>query len=93
MKVLTIEVRLYASWIQSLKEKRMVTKSLVSKLINKFHVSAAEIDAQDVHKTIVIGIAVIVDSQKKADQMEECIVNFIEDSTEAQILEIVSEIR
>lgn len=93
MKVLTIEVKLYASWIQSLKEKRMVIKSLVAKLINKFHVSVAEIDAQDVHKTIVIGIAMIVDSQKKADQMEECIVNFIEDSTEAQILEIVSEIR
>ena len=93
MKVLTIEVKLYASWIQSLKEKRMEIKSLVAKLINKFHVSVAEIDAQDVHKTIVIGIAVIVDSQKRADQMEECIVNFIEDSTEAQILEIVSEIR
>lgn len=93
MKVLTIEVKLYASWIQSLKEKRMVIKSLVAKIINKFHVSVAEIDAQDVHKTIVIGIAVIVDSQKKADQMEECIVNFIEDSTEAQILEILSEIR
>lgn len=93
MKVLTIEVKLYASWIQSLKEKRMVIKSLVAKIINRFHVSVAEIDAQDVHKTIVIGIAMIVDSQKKADQMEECIVNFIEDSTEAQILEIVSEIR
>ena len=93
MKILTIEVKLYAPWIQSLKEKRMVIKSLVAKIINKFHVSVAEIDAQDVHKTIVIGIAVIVDSQKKADQMEECIVNFIEDSTEAPILEIVSEIR
>ena len=93
MKVLTIEVKLYAPWIQSLKEKRMVIKSLVAKIINKFHVSVAEIDAQDVHKTIVIGIAMIVDSQKKADQMEECFVNFIEDNTEAQILEIVSEIR
>ena len=93
MKVLTIEVKLYAPWIQSLKEKRMVIKSLMAKIINKFHVSVAEIDAQDVHKTIVIGIAMIVDSQKKADQMEKCFVNFIEDNTEAQILEIVSEIR
>ena len=93
MKVLTIELKLYAPWIQSLKEKRMVIQSLVAKIINKFHVSVAEIDALDVHKTIVIGIAMIVDSQKKADQMVECIVNFIEDSTEAQILEIVSEIR
>ena len=93
MKVLTIEVKLYAPWIQSLKEKRMVIKSLVAKIINKFHVSVAEIDAQDVHKTIVIGIAMIVDSEIKGDLMEECFVNFIEDSTEAQILEIVSEIR
>lgn len=93
MKVLTLEIRLYASWIQSLKEKRMVVKSILGKLINTFHVSAAEIDCQDVHKTIIIGIAAIVSSNANADQLEESILEFIEMNTEAQIMDSVSEIR
>ncbi len=52
--------RLRASWVHSLKEKRMIVKSLVAKLQNKYHVSAAEIDEQDKHQIIVIGIAAIV---------------------------------
>ena len=36
--------RLRAPWVHSLKEKRMIVKSLVAKLRNRFNVSAAEID-------------------------------------------------
>ena len=53
----------------------------------------AEIDAQDVHKTIVIGIAAIVDNNKRADQLEEAILNYVEMNTEAEIIDSVSEIR
>ena len=52
--------RLRASWVHSLKEKRMIVKSLIAKLQNRFHVSAAEIDEQDTHQIIVIGVAAIV---------------------------------
>ena len=93
MKVLTLEIKLDGSWIQTLKEKRMVVKSLLGKLSNQFKISVAEIDAQDVHKTIVIGVAAIVENNKKADQMEEAIIDFIEMNTEAVIVDIVSEIR
>lgn len=37
MKILAIEIKLYASWVQSLKEKRMIVKSIVGKLWNKFN--------------------------------------------------------
>lgn len=93
MKVLTLEIKLDGSWIQTLKEKRMVVKSLIGKLSNHFKISVAEIDAQDVHKTIVIGVAAIVENNKKADQMEEAIIDFIEMNTEAVIVDIISEIR
>ena len=93
MKVLTLEIKLDGPWIQTLKEKRMVVKSLIGKLSNHFKISVAEIDAQDVHKTIVIGVAAIVENNKKADQMEEAIIDFIEMNTEAVIVDIVSEIR
>lgn len=88
-----MQITLYASWTQSLKEKRMVIKSIIAKISNHFKVSVAEIDAQDVHKTIVIGIAAIVDSNKRADQLEEAILNYVEMNTEAEIIDSVSEIR
>jgi len=51
---------LHTPWVHSLKEKRMIVKSLIAKLQNKFHIFAAEIDEQDIHQIIVIGVAAIV---------------------------------
>ena len=59
MNIATITFRLRASWVHSLKEKRMIVKSLTAQLQNRFHVSAAEIDEQDIHQIIVIGVAAI----------------------------------
>ena len=60
MNIAAMTFRLRASWVHSLKEKRMIVKSLTTQLQNKFHVSAAEIDEQDTHQIIVIDAAVIV---------------------------------
>ena len=85
--------RLRASWVHSLKEKRMIVKSLVAKLQNKFHVSAAEIDEQDVHQMIVIGVAAIVPHNAFADSLMDEISLFVEENTEAEIVEEEREIR
>ena len=75
--------RLHASWVHSLKEKRMIVKSLISKLQNKFHVSAAEIAEQDTHQIIVIGVAGIVPHNAMADSLMDEISLFIEENCEA----------
>ena len=93
MKVATMTFRLHALWVHSLKEKRMIVKSLVAKLQNKFHVSAAEIDEQDVHQIIVIGIAAIVPHNAMADSLMDEISEFMELNTEAEILDEIREIR
>lgn len=93
MNVLTLKIKIYAPWVHSLKEKRMVVKSMLGKVRNKFNVSAAEVDAQDVHQTIIIGIAIIVAHQGQADSMEEEIMRFVEMNTDAEILEIETEVR
>lgn len=49
----TVEIKIYAAWVESLKEKRMIVKSLIAKTRNKFNVSIAEIAEQDTHQTIV----------------------------------------
>jgi uncharacterized protein YlxP (DUF503 family) len=92
MKILTLEISLRAEWCLSLKDKRSEVKSLLAKLRNKFNVSAAEIDMQDVHKTIVIGVAAIAADNKQADSMAENIISFIEVNSEAAITDIVREV-
>ena len=93
MKIAAITFRLHAPWVHSLKEKRMIVKSLIAKLQNKFHVSAAEIDEQDTHQIIVIGVAAIVPHNAYADSLMDDISAFVEENTEAEILEEKREIR
>lgn len=93
MKIAVITFRLHAPWVHSLKEKRMIVKSLVAKLQNRFHVSAAEIDEQDIHQIIVIGVAAIVPHRAMADSLMEDISSFVEESTDAEIIDEERDIR
>ena len=93
MRIAAMTFRLHAPWVHSLKEKRMIVKSLIAKLQNKFHVSAAEIDEQDIHQIIVIGIAAIVPHNAMADSLLDEISLFVEENTEAGILDEMREIR
>ena len=93
MKILVITFRLHAPWVCSLKEKRMIVKSHVAKLQNRFHVSAAETDEQDIHRIIVISAAAIVPHNAMADNMMNEISKFVEENTEAEILDEKREIR
>ena len=87
MRIATIIIRLRAPWVHSLKEKRMIVKSLVAKLRNRYNVSAAEIDEQDTHQIIVIGVAAIVPHNAFADSLMEDISLFVEENTEAEIID------
>ena len=93
MQIAAITFRMHASWVHSLKEKRMIVKSLVAKLQGRFHVSAAEIDEQDMHTILVIGIAAVVPHHAMADSLMDEISTFIEGNCEAEILEETREIR
>ena len=68
-------------------------KSLVAKLQNRFHVSAAEIDEQDTHQIAVIGVAAIVPHNSAADSLMEKISLFVEENTEAELIDEEREIR
>jgi len=91
MKILVIQVTLRAEWVHSLKEKRMVIKSLIQKLSNKFNISVSEVDKQDIHQILVIGIAGICASSAQADSTMENIIRFIENNTDAEIISITDE--
>lgn len=93
MIIATMTFRLHASWVHSLKEKRIAVKSLVAKIQNRFHASAAEIDEQDTHQIIVIGVAAIVPLHAIADSLMDEISSFVEMNTEAELVDESKEIR
>lgn len=88
MRILLLTVTLRASWSHSLKEKRMVVKSIVQKLKNKFNISVAEVADQDIHQTIIIGIVGICGTSSQLDSTMEHIITFIECNTDAEIIDI-----
>ena len=93
MRIAAMTFRLHAPWVHSLKEKRMIVKSLVAKLQNRFHVSAAEVGEQDTHQIIVVGVAAIVPHNAMADSLMDEISLFVEENCEAEILDEDREMR
>ena len=93
MNIAAMTFMLRASWVHSLKEKRMIVKSLTAQLQNRFHVSASEIDEQDTHQIIVIGVAAIVPHNAMADSLMDEISAFVEENCDAEILDEDREIR
>ena len=89
----TAKITIHLPWVSSLKEKRMSVKSLCSKTRAKFNVSIAEVESQDIHQLIVLGVACVVNETSVADSMIEHAVNFIERSTEGEIIDIFRELR
>ena len=92
MIVAMCKLKLYAPWVHSLKEKRMIVRSLLGKVRNKFSVSIAEVDAMDIHQTIIVGFSIVTNETKMANTMLDQIISYIEEHTEAQLLDIEQEI-
>ena len=93
MKIAVMTFRLHAPWVHSLKEKRMILRSLLDRLQSRFHLSAAEIGEQDAHQILRIGTAAIVPHSAMGDRLMDEISRFVEENTEAQILEETRELR
>ena len=87
------EITLHASWVISLKEKRMVVKSIIAKIQNKFNVSIAEVDEQDSLQTVVLGIAWVTGTVRQVDGILEKVLSFIEVNTDAEIVNVLHELR
>lgn len=93
MQIGVMELRLHIPWSHSLKEKRMVIKSIVTKVRHVYNVSVAEVAEQDIHQIAVLGIACVSDSAAHADSVLDHVLDFVEENTEAQLLHVQREIR
>lgn len=92
MVVGIVKLKILAPWVHSLKEKRMVVKSIIAKVQNKFNVSISEVEDQDIHQSIVIAYAFIAGNSAQADSISDHVLNFIEECTEGEIVQIEKEL-
>lgn len=70
----------------------MERQRLISKIQNQFHVSVAEIDAQDVHQTLVLGVASIAANTAQADSILDHVLTFAESSSEGELTAVHREL-
>ena len=92
MHVGSLRVRLLLRQSQSLKDKRQVVRSILERLRNGFHVAAAEVDARDDHKVVVIGIAAVADEAKAVQTTLEQVTNALRSHPVAEFVTAESEV-
>lgn len=61
----------------SLKDKRRIVKSIVTRLRNQYNVSVAEVDAQDLWQLAVLGIACVSNHNQHVNETLSRIINFV----------------
>lgn len=69
----------------SLKDKRQVRRSLIEKTRHKFNATIAEIDTQDLHQTLTIGIAVVSGGGAHRQNSMDEIIRFMEEYADAEL--------
>ncbi len=75
----------------SLKEKRAVLKSMLTRSKQKFNVSAAEVDHQNVWQRTRIAFVTVSSSKEMADKEMEQVLQYLESNPEWECLEIQKE--
>jgi hypothetical protein len=71
---------------RSLKEKRMIVRSLKTRLRNEFEVSAAEVGAQDLLERAELAVAAVGPDQVPLDALLQKILSFVEDNLDGELL-------
>ena len=76
--IAVLTVNLYIPSAQSLKDKRMVLKSLKDKVRSKFNVSIAELYCEDKWQVATCGLSMIGNDQRYLDSCLQNILSYIE---------------
>jgi len=88
MFTLSAKLTFYIPQAFSLKDKRQVRRSLIEKTRQRFNVSIAEVDTQDMHQTLTIGIAVVSGEAAHAQRSLDEVIRFMEEHTDAELISV-----
>ncbi|WP_342348432.1 DUF503 domain-containing protein [uncultured Nitrospira sp.] len=72
--------------VQSLKGKRQVLSSLVTRLRNRFNISVAEIDEQDLWQKSILGVVCVANDTGRVNHVLDQVLNFIRSNPSLELL-------
>jgi len=82
--ILELTLTFYA---ESLKDKRSVVKRVINRVQQKFNVSAAEVDENDVINTAVLGFSTVGNDKQFIQSVMDKLVNYVENLELAEIVD------
>jgi uncharacterized protein len=85
MVIGTLQITVLVPDSQSLKDKRMVVRSITSRVRQAFAVAVAEVGDQDTWQLATIGIACVSGEARHADEMCQKVLRHLENEGEAQV--------
>jgi uncharacterized protein YlxP (DUF503 family) len=91
MTVGICHLALYFPESGSLKQKRSLLKSLIVRVRNKFNVSVSEVGDQDLWQRALIGVAVVSNESRYANQVLSKVVNLVEAEDRLELLDYTLE--
>ncbi len=80
MIVGTARITLYLPENYSLKDKRQDLKSILARVINQFHIAAAEVADHDNWQRATIGVACVSSDARHANEILSKVVNFVDNN-------------
>lgn len=83
---LTCACRIPAS--SSLKDKRRVIKSVITRIQNRYNVSIAEVDEQDHLQLTTIGMAAVANTRKRVEQELNVALKLLDREHELEVLSV-----
>lgn len=93
MIVKSMVITMRIPWAKSLKDKRMVVKSVLTRSRERFNVSSAEVSSHDDHNTAVLAFVCVAWDTASADSLLEHTLCYIENHFEVEIINIEYEVR
>ena len=87
MHIRSAKLIFYIPHATSLKDKRQVCRSLIDKTRQRFNASVAEVDSQDIHQTLTIGISVVSGDVAHAQNSLDEIIRYMEGQADAELME------
>ena len=85
MVIGTLQVTLQVPESQSLKDKRMVVRSITTRVRQTFAVAVAEVGGQDTWQTAVVGVACVSNSARHADEVCQKVLAYMENDADGLV--------
>ena len=88
MTTISAKITFLIPHARSLKDKRTVARSIIDKTRHKYNAGVAEVDTQDIHGTLTVGVAVVSGKHSHARDMLDEIIRFMEENADAELVSV-----